>query len=344
MAEASFLQSHRARTEGRDCSNSSLNHHHNHDYVHHRSNHKEKSDRLHAFWASFKAFRNAWNDRLQQVVMDCSVAIVVDDDDCAASSDVVVTTPSALASCATQQLPRLDTESDKRRVHLELCLLGGQLKELRKICLSSSTTTTTTPAVTTVRLDEDRNNRCINLLLLGVHSSLAAYCVEPDDDFSATDMRLLHRDLTQCQANLDAAHHQLLPKGKFVFARYRRALTMQQQQASAAATADATSTTTDNGGSETSGRCNSRGETTTTNDETSTCPTTTDKTILLKTDMQNNKSNTLQDLDSVTVVVQPDGRVDITEESTLSQLPPQKLDGNAGQLVLRDLCHCTVTL
>ena len=98
------------------------------------------------------------------------------------------------------------TEEEKRNVHLELSELQERLKRLRKNCLSTSCEI----------LDE---NAATSGELLPM----------PPDEMPLTDIRLLHNEFTHCQAKMDEVRQKILPRGKFVFRRYREALSRQEQ-------------------------------------------------------------------------------------------------------------------
>lgn len=282
--ETSFLESQRARTE---------------NLGGHR---REKTERLHAFWASLKKYLSAWNERLQEL-------------------DTGQASPLSLTD-----------EADKRRVHLKLSELADELKELRKTCLSS----TTTPTAIVVQATEN-----INAASRAQRELLSMIVPPPADELPATDLRLLHRDFSQCQTNLDACRNRLLPKGKFVFGRYRQALLQKQV---AAALLEGHETTTHK----------RRGTTSACGPDTCS-PAATDSVARMKEAVENLKT-TLQDLVNVRAVVHADGRVEITSKATLdldkddSSLAGRQgrivhqLGDGTGQLVVRNLRDCTVTL
>ena len=258
--------------------------------VRHRS---EKAERLHAFWSSLKKCLIDWNDRLQRL--------------------------------DTVSAP-LTKESDKRRVHLELCQLADELKELRKTCLTSTDTT-----ATTIYMDE---NSATATTSNGAQIMLSMIVPPPDDELPATDLRLLHRDFSHCQANLDACRNKLLPTGKFVFRRYRHAMLQRAVTTSAAAANETTHEIHDNSGLASS-------------------PAAADSAARMKEAVDSLRT-TLQDLVNVKAVVHADGRVEVESTAAFNRNdnPPagrqsvaQQLGGDGtGQLVLRNLRDCTVTL
>ena len=93
------------------------------------------------------------------------------------------------------------TEDDKRTIQLDLTRLKDQLAELRRRCLSSGTANSSLA-------DSDEQS----LIPL------------PPDSLPFGDLRLLHEELQRQQAKFDTIKVKLLPKGKFIFKRYRKAV------------------------------------------------------------------------------------------------------------------------
>jgi hypothetical protein len=172
-AEAQFLEARKARTD-----NARL----------HTERHRRTND-LQDFWAAFKSFRSFWTRQLQQIQRDelCSDGTAFTSEH--ASVDAVVV-----------------SESDKRRVRLELCALQDELEVRRKQCFSH------TPSAA-----------------VQISSSFPAFTL-PSHELPLPDLRLLHAEFTQCRDELDRKRNLLLPQGKFVFQRYREAIRLQQQQ------------------------------------------------------------------------------------------------------------------
>lgn len=173
---------------------------------HHRRQHNhEKADRVTAFWTAFGSRRGEWTKRLLQVTKDHRDDKNVDNDE---RDEKNIAVESEMHSSHNNSRMSF-SESEKRRVHLELTQLTQDLKEFRTQCLSSSSSSATTPFIP---------------------NSYPLLPVVSVEWLSATDVRRLHRELTACQSALDDAWHELLPKGKFLFARFRRAWQEKQQR------------------------------------------------------------------------------------------------------------------
>jgi hypothetical protein len=115
-----------------------------------------------------------------------------------------------LKEVVTVEDPPKSLTERRTQLRISLAELQAQLDSLRKHCLSTDTltaTTTTTTTTTNTRLDWD-----------------------VPDDIPAADLRLLHTELTQCATALEEAKEKHLPKAKFVFHRYRKAIMEQQQR------------------------------------------------------------------------------------------------------------------
>jgi len=143
------------------------------DHLRQNAKRNRKEDALNTFWSSLKSYLSSWDNRLEQL-------------------------SEAHAVAAT-------TEEEKRTVHLEICELQEELKQLRKGCLSTSYQT----------LDQN--------------DATAKQLPTPPDELPLTDIRLLHNEFTNSQAKLDQVRQKVLPRGKFVFRRYREALRKQEQ-------------------------------------------------------------------------------------------------------------------
>lgn len=89
-------------------------------------------------------------------------------------------------------------ESEKRSVNLKLLSLGDDLRELRRHCLQT------------------------NSLLASCENDTS---LPPLPEYMpSSDLKLLHNEFVQLQTRLDETKKRLLPKGKFVFKRYRQAM------------------------------------------------------------------------------------------------------------------------
>jgi hypothetical protein len=257
-SEASFLQARQARTESRNAQGKT-----------------EKTERLSAFWISFKLVCQSWKDRLVELSKNAELV----------------------------DLPL--GESLKRNVQLELNALADELRDLKRMSLSSSSRSLFDPSLS-------ESNRTSQTEL----SSSVAWPQE--DDLTATDIRLLHRELTQCQTALDSVRNTLLPKGKFIFARYRKALEERQLPAE-----DADTPTIDH--------------------SAANAPKTAATLSAMGPLPKQVVYQSLQELADATVTVGPDDRVDVVchkDASHRATIERMQTD----QLVLRNIANCTVAL
>ena len=117
-----------------------------------------------------------------------------------------------LASAVDGPEPATDnkSESEKRQLKEGLTRLSMEIQIVRKICLSTAAETTA--------FQIDHAGDAESYKIIGMISP------PPDGDLPLPDARLLHRELTECQTKLDKTKNCLLPKGKFVFRRYREAV------------------------------------------------------------------------------------------------------------------------
>jgi hypothetical protein len=259
-AEASFLQARQARTESRSAQGKT-----------------EKTERLSAFWISFKRVCQSWKDRLVELSKNAEQA----------------------------GLPL--GESLKRSVQLELNALADELRDLKRMSLSSSSRSLFDPS-----LSDDNRNTLPSKLLLDV-------AWPQEDDLTATDIRLLHRELTQCQTALDSVRNTLLPKGKFIFARYRKALSERPLPAQDA-------------------------DTPAVNHSDANAPNST-ATLSAMGPLPNQvEYQSLQEISDATVTVEPNGRVDVICHNKDASRHANSESMQTDQLVLRNISNCTVAL
>jgi hypothetical protein len=256
-AEASFLQARQARTESRNVQGKT-----------------EKTERLSAFWISFKRACQSWKDRLVELSKNAEQA----------------------------GLPL--GESLKRKVHLELNALADELRDLKRMSLSSSSRSLFDPSLSGGNTLQSKHLSCV--------------AWPHEDDLTATDIRLLHRELTQCQTALDSARNALLPKGKFIFARYRKAL---EERPVLAKDAD----------------------TLTVAQLAAGAPRTAATPSAMVPLPKQVEYQSLQEISEATVTVESDGRVDVVcHNKDASHRAIERMQTD--QLVLRHVANCTVTL
>jgi hypothetical protein len=185
--------------------------------------------------------------------------------------------------------PPPSTEEEKRLLRLDLCRLEEELKHLRKSCLTESSS-----------LQEGAE---------GVPCAA--------DLMTLSDLGLLHTEFSQCQASFDLTRKKLLPRGKFVFRRYREAIQLRHQQA------DSQQVGTDNNN---------------TAQQLQSKPTTASRFDPKRTLMNIKNRRLLVHFDGeVTDVEHPDG-----SPSTHAALPPLK--DQVSSLVLCNLENCEIEL
>jgi len=168
--EAQFLASQRARTEER------LRRRGERD--------RARTEALLEFWAEVRSALSEWRAKLEQLLATKGRNGEGDDGPV--------------------------SESEKRRIHLQLDELKQQLWSLRKSCLSSSSSSSAGENPASVA---------------AIQNSVPL----APDDLPMSDLRILHEEFAKHQSLLDGARKTLLPKGKFVFARYRKAWQEQQE-------------------------------------------------------------------------------------------------------------------
>jgi hypothetical protein len=195
-AEAQFLEARKSRAE-----NARLH-----------TDRRRRTDDLQDFWAAFKAFRSAWTRKLEQIQREESASTST-----SASTDIDMDIHTRGSDNEAVALPLVVSESDKRRVRLELCGLQDELELRRKQCFSQAPA-----AIQMIQHDDAQPQQQTSSL-----SSFPAFTL-PAHELPLPDLRLLHAEFTQCRAELDRKRNMLLPKGKFVFQRYREAIQLQQ--------------------------------------------------------------------------------------------------------------------
>ena len=197
-AEAQFLESRKARTD-----NASQSLH---------TERRRRTDDLQEFWTAFKAFRASWTLQLARIQLlteeEC-------EGECEASTETDTSESVAVENADVAVAVVVDSEGDKRRVRLELCGLQDELELRRKQCFSQAHTTNTVSAIQ---------------IQTSVSSSNFPTFKLPAHELPLPDLRQLHAEFTQCRADLDRKRNTLLPKGKFVFQRYREAIRLQQEE------------------------------------------------------------------------------------------------------------------
>lgn len=149
---------------------------------------QEKKDRkkafTNAFWIKLRELLEAWRKELEAIGSEGSLS---------------------LASNQVEEGKPTRSEEDLRAIQIQICTLEDRLSELRDTCL-------TDPDF--VPRGEERDTNDNN----GVEAMPVI------EWMSVNDMSLLHTEFSNCLTSLRERRENLLPKGKFVFRRYRAAL------------------------------------------------------------------------------------------------------------------------
>jgi len=189
-----------------------------------------------------------------------------------------------------------NNEADKRRLQEKFNDLLWQLQSVRKVCLSSLETSET--AIVDI--------------------------APPPPDLPLADVRHLHQELTQCQDALEKMKTELLPKGKFVFRRYREAMRKREEEMQSGAGV--------NNGDSSGRRANAQ-------TKIATAATNAPSLQSLET-----KRRAVQDLLDVEVLVDSKGKVVMKDGTAIERETILPLEGESSTLSLRKLRNCTVTL
>jgi hypothetical protein len=167
-----------------------------------------KRDALHAFWTILRRKLSHWNKRLVTVEETYQNNANTDDNNNNNNKNT------------TNNNNHNNSNSNKQDGLDALERLRLELEQWRKHCMSMSTASTTSSTSTT-----------IPTIINGVDSSDSNKKEEEEDDkwlvpeeLSLTDLKLLHGELTKCSDQWEAVRDRLFPKGKFIFRRYREAL------------------------------------------------------------------------------------------------------------------------
>jgi len=242
-----------------------------------------------------------------------------------------------LATLAASDPPT--TESEKRRLQEQFTELAQQLHSVRKLCLSVSSGAGSSAA-------EEESQHHHHVAADAVNSFVPPR--PPEEGLSVADVRLLHRELTQCQEVWDKTKSMLLPKGKFVFRRYREAVRQREETKKNA---------TDNSGE--SDHCRNPDTSTSVDDAASaqakTSPTTfQQKSEPSTSEERDTERGTLKDLDHAEILVDVNGRVELLlqnkeDGTTVAAEAPTLVSmghhaSSSSTLILRNLQSCTVRL
>jgi len=262
---------------------------------------KKRHEDLHQFWASLKAYLHKWDQRLDAIV----------------------------AENTNDQPAR--SEDDKRRIAVELNGLADDLRQLKRHCVSDDSSVM-------MFLDSTGSSSSSH----GKDDTVRWRSIVPvlDRELPPTDLRLLHDEFSKHHDKLDQVRMNLLPKGKFVFRKYREALKRQQQEeTSLLRTPPTTDTTTSTGGP---------------------CSTTKSDVADVKVERHEKVARdstarcSLERLDSVRVVLDAQGRAYRKQDGPSPTCPDQtpaeppflQLDVVEGEsaLILRNIQNSTIEL
>ena len=259
------------------------------------TNRKDKQEGLHEFWSSVHAFLKDWNDRL-----------------------------TTLAAADAQEHATINkSESEKRHLQEQFVRLAHEIQWVRKICLS---TANSAEATTIVVPSDDQGDNSERSKIIAMISP------PPEGDLSLVDTRLLHRELTECQSKLDKTKIRLLPKGKFVFRRYREAVRKRDEQRRQ----DGLRSDGDNG--PTGEDAGSRSEL----DRENSAELQATQNPLFGTERR-----ALQDLENVDILVDSSGRARLQHRAgDPSRVEAETITfpSNTSTMILRNLNNCTVSL
>lgn len=212
------------------------------------------------------------------------------------------------------------SENEKRQLKEGITRLAMEIQIVRKICLSTAAEAT---AFQTDHVDDSESAKIIGMI-----------APPPEGDLPLPDARLLHRELTECQTKLDKAKSRLLPKGKFVFRRYREAVRKREEKMLQEALGDDLA----------SGL---------------TGPGTT-AALIFEEDHENSvakqpsqnlflgtEHRTLQNLEDMDIVVDSSGRAQLkkrTCEPCRVEIETFTFPSNTSNIILRNLRNCIVSL
>jgi len=162
---------------------------------------QRRKEERNAFWDSVKTFFRQWTQRLEAL--------------------------NALNDNEQPNQQQLETpmnEQQKRIIQMKLTQLKDELQLFRKHCLSTSS------------FEDDLSVRQ-HQQQLGEKSSEVARddlttstVVTPPPHLPLSEIRILHQEFAKYQQRFEQVKHTLLPKGKFVFSRYRQAMALQTTQ------------------------------------------------------------------------------------------------------------------
>lgn len=214
--EESFLRSRQLRMGGSNRRNDDENSNDDIMIINKRRNQKEMIQ--HRFWISFHNWMKQWKQSLEKlIVISASTTNDKNKDDNINNND----------------------EKIKRNLQLKFNQLSQQLKDFRKHCLLLSLSTISllsSLSFAIVDLDErnDKDGSFITMLL-NYNNMMKKGSKRNDDDdciilLSSNDLRLMHKEFETCQEKYQTIRSQLLPKGKFIFQRYRMAMEQKKLQ------------------------------------------------------------------------------------------------------------------
>lgn len=110
-------------------------------------------------------------------------------------------------TCELEQIASsvtLLSEEDKRNLRMRFVNHDDKLKLLRKECLSTDS--------------------LASLLQVLDHSYATESSDDEDENLTVIDFGIFHSQFSECQSRLDRCRKEKLPRGKFIFKRYRQAL------------------------------------------------------------------------------------------------------------------------
>lgn len=99
------------------------------------------------------------------------------------------------------------SEDGKRKLRMRFAKHDDNLKQLRKECLST-----------------DSLSSLLHILGQSSMNDISSDDDQEDEIVTVSDFGILHSQFSECQSRLDRCRKETLPRGKFLFKRYRQAL------------------------------------------------------------------------------------------------------------------------
>jgi hypothetical protein len=206
-----------------------------------------KTELLHVFWTKFKAYLREWEESVKKV--EQLVSLSTNDTTNTVQSLELSVSPTGEAihgletaaistssssnsgtvdfSGSSQQNPLSSDENEKRRIQIALDSLKQEILSVRQLVLMSSSCKLVSPFDLVDTFDQAIARKASYDDLYAITNILHS---AGHDEFPASNVRLLHQNLSHARQVLESARSRLLPRGKFIFKRHRAVLARQQQE------------------------------------------------------------------------------------------------------------------